>query len=272
MNLLMRRLFIIRKDLHLSDGKLAAMVGHCAEAYWSNLIKMHTRKESSNVFSCVDFKDITKPLLYKRNDLCTLSESAFYRGDKVFYAEKNEDGVFLEVAPKYSYVTSIELDKDIYEDYLEGSFVKIICEAKNLTQLLKVVDKAIALGLKENEDFGFINDKCLTELTPENADGTCTVGVWFKPLNDEIAKELSSNYRLYSSNEVNNFISETVSSNDTIIPNDTIEFDELSFYNFKLDGGCHLCGTQRCLGSYEEIKDAPCGTFVDWLKEKEGKS
>ena len=35
----MRRLFIIRKDLHLSAGKLAAMVGHCAEAYWTNLIR-----------------------------------------------------------------------------------------------------------------------------------------------------------------------------------------------------------------------------------------
>lgn len=34
----MRRLFIIRKDLHLSSGKLAAMVGHCAEAYWTRLI------------------------------------------------------------------------------------------------------------------------------------------------------------------------------------------------------------------------------------------
>ncbi len=30
----MRRLFIIRKDLNLSPGKLAAMVGHCAEGYW----------------------------------------------------------------------------------------------------------------------------------------------------------------------------------------------------------------------------------------------
>jgi len=30
----MRRLFIIRKDLHLSAGKLGAMVAHCAEEYW----------------------------------------------------------------------------------------------------------------------------------------------------------------------------------------------------------------------------------------------
>ena len=27
------------KDLHLSAGKLAAMVGHCCEAYWTNLLK-----------------------------------------------------------------------------------------------------------------------------------------------------------------------------------------------------------------------------------------
>ena len=35
----MRRLFIIRKDLNLSAGKLAAMVAHCAEGYWTNLLK-----------------------------------------------------------------------------------------------------------------------------------------------------------------------------------------------------------------------------------------
>lgn len=35
----MRRIFIMRKDLHMSPGKLAAQVGHCAEAYWTNGIK-----------------------------------------------------------------------------------------------------------------------------------------------------------------------------------------------------------------------------------------
>ena len=34
----MRRLFIIRKDLDLSAGKLAAMSAHCAEGYWTRLI------------------------------------------------------------------------------------------------------------------------------------------------------------------------------------------------------------------------------------------
>lgn len=34
-----RRLFIMRKDLNMSPGKLAAQVGHCAEAYWTCLSK-----------------------------------------------------------------------------------------------------------------------------------------------------------------------------------------------------------------------------------------
>lgn len=35
----MRRLFIMRKDLHMSTGKLLAQVMHCAEAYWTSKIR-----------------------------------------------------------------------------------------------------------------------------------------------------------------------------------------------------------------------------------------
>ena len=35
----MRRVFVIRKDLNMTPGKLSAMIAHCAEAYWTNLLK-----------------------------------------------------------------------------------------------------------------------------------------------------------------------------------------------------------------------------------------
>lgn len=143
----MRRLFIIRKDLRLSPGKLAAMVGHCAEAYWTRM--------------------------FRRNIVGQVIDTNAYRTD------------------------CIDIDKDIYEQYVNGAFVKTICEAKNLNQLLKAKKIAEELGLVEDMDFGLIDDKCLTELTPENEDGTTTVGIWFKPLSDEVAHKISKKYQLY---------------------------------------------------------------------------
>ena len=143
----MRRLFIIRKDLHLSSGKLAAMIAHCAEGYWIRLIE-------NNI--------------------------------------SNADG-----KPHVSF----DLDKDIYDGYLCGRITKTVCEAKNLNKLLQARDMALALGLVENQDFGMINDACLTELTPEwideNGEGRCTVGIWLKPLEDEVAHSISKKYQLY---------------------------------------------------------------------------
>ena len=142
-----RRIFIIRKDLHLSSGKLAAMVGHCAEAYWTRMVR-------NNIVGKVLDKDV-------------------YRTE------------------------CIDIDKGIYEEYINGSFVKTICQARNKNQLLKAKTIAIELGLVEGTDFGEINDCCLTELKPENEDGTTLVGIWFKPLPDEIAHKISKKYHLY---------------------------------------------------------------------------
>lgn len=142
-----RRLFLMRKDLHLSPGKLAAQVGHCAEAYWTRLI-------SNNIVGQV-------------------IETNNYRTD------------------------CIDIDKDTYEQYINGSFVKTICEARNKNHLLKAKIKAEELGLVEDRDFGMIYDNCYTELEPEEENGTTLTGIWFKPLPDEIAHQISKKYQLY---------------------------------------------------------------------------
>lgn len=186
----MRRVFIIRKDLHLKPGKLAAMVGHCCEAYWTNLLKSVTPKDNEfTTLPAVDYDDPTRPALYKHPKLYKLAKEAFEAGKKSFTVE--------EKFPRKTITVAVDIPKDIWNDYVNSIFTKTICEARNLGKLNQAAEAARGLGLSEGTDFGYINDKCLTDLTPENKDGTTTVGIWFKPLPDEIAHEISRKYPLY---------------------------------------------------------------------------
>ncbi len=140
-----RRLFIMRKDLNMSPGKLAAQVAHCAEAFWTRALQR-----------CAEIS--------------------------VFGTE---------------YGAHISIDKDIYEQYVCGAFVKTICEARNKTQLLKAKTIADSLGLVECVDYGLIFDNCCTELTPEEDNGTTLTGIWFRPLPDDVAHAISRKFQLY---------------------------------------------------------------------------
>lgn len=97
--------------------------------------------------------------------------------------------------------TMLEFPKDIFTNWLCGTFTKTICEAKTKTQLLKAITIAEDLGLKENQDFWLIKDCCLTELTPEEFDfegiGRVLTCIGFRPLPDEIAHKISKKYQLY---------------------------------------------------------------------------
>lgn len=70
---------------------------------------------------------------------------------------------------KYYHV-SFDINGDIFEQWLDGSFTKTVCEAKNLNGILKAQKIAEELGLKEGIDYFIIKDNCLTELTPEEVD------------------------------------------------------------------------------------------------------
>lgn len=95
----------------------------------------------------------------------------------------------------------ITFDKETYEEWIAGIFTKVVCGAKNKNDLLKVVARAEKLGLKKNEDFWLIKDCCLTELEPEELNdkgqGVTLTCIGFRPLPDDICKELSKKYQLY---------------------------------------------------------------------------
>lgn len=195
----MRRLFIMRKDLNMTAGKLAAQVGHCAEAYWTRMLANKVNKKCINQYLAT--KNDGTMQLYRRQDLYDFAEEAYERGEKYFYVEPENDyypyGKLRLSEPKYVYALDVFVDNDIYEQYIAGSFVKTICEARNKNHLLKAREIADELGLVETEDYGLIYDNCRTELTPEEPDGTTLTGIWFKPLPDEIAHQISKKYQLY---------------------------------------------------------------------------
>ena len=97
-----------------------------------------------------------------------------------------------------SYQLQFELrDREVYDNWINGSFTKVVLEAKNKSKLLKVVNYAQELGLKENEDYFLIKDNCLTELNPEDEDGRTLTVIGFRPLSEDIAREISKHYQLY---------------------------------------------------------------------------
>lgn len=186
----MRRVFVIRKDLHLKPGKLAAMVSHYAEAYWTSLMK--SSKVVDNEFDVLQAEDPWqpgKPAVYKEAARCKAAEKAFKKGEKTF--------AFKKLHGRPTVTVTVEVSKDIWNEYVNGIFKKTVCECRNKNQLDKAKSIAESLGLVEGVDFDYINDSCLTNLTPENEDGTCTVGMWFKPMPDDIAHAISKKFQLY---------------------------------------------------------------------------
>ncbi len=157
----MRQLIIARKDLNMSPGKLAAQCCHASIAFITSQLR-----DRSNV-----------------------TEFA------VGTIDDPDDAVVA------GYDAELYFDKATYKDWICGIFTKTICEARNKNQLLRAVTIAQELGLKENEDYFLIKDACLTELDPEEVDengvGRVLTCIGFKPLEDEIAHQISKKFQLY---------------------------------------------------------------------------
>lgn len=98
-------------------------------------------------------------------------------------------------------IVKITLQNDVLDEWINGTFTKIICEAKNRNQLLKAMKLAEELGLKKDKDFFLIKDNCLTDLNPEEYDengfGRTLTCIGFRPLLDDVAWGISRKFHLY---------------------------------------------------------------------------
>ena len=209
----MKQIIIVRKDLNMSKGKMAAQVAHASMAFLTSQIRKKSREVLDCEVGCCYYTDIdingkiivTLPQEYRRADLDKWAEEARERGEKYFYFEEYAP-YKLRLCERRSHVESIlSFDWEMYNDWICGSFTKIILEAKNKYQLEKVYKIAEELGLEDGVDFFPIKDNCYTELEPEEVDengvGRTLTCVGFIPLNDEMANKISKKYQLYHDNK-----------------------------------------------------------------------
>ena len=182
-----RQVIIVRKDLGMSVGKMAAQASHASMAFLIQMITDHGKGKDHNIYPVWEDYAMTKPVKFLDDRKNEEAKKARAEGRRYISWPTGKKGY--EVAP-------FDISEEVYE-WMKGAFTKTICEAKNRNHLMKAVKYAEELGLKEGYDFGLIRDNCLTELTPEDEDGRTLTGIWFKPLPDEIAHQISKKYQLY---------------------------------------------------------------------------
>lgn len=162
-----KQILIARKDLNLSPGKLAAQISHASLAFLTNLIR-------DKKFTIPINKASLEPFGVERK------------------ADWNEI-----VGYDFEYF----FDKDLYEQWIDNSFTKVVLEARNKNHLLKAKIMAKELGMVEGKDFFMIKDNCRTELEPEELDengvGQTLTCIGFAPMDEVIIDKIGKKYQLY---------------------------------------------------------------------------
>lgn len=143
-----------------------------------------------------------KPQYYRHPDLNNFAEIARQNGKRLFYYKplnpNNPYGtqVMCDYPTIKEYSAEFTIDKDLYEQWIDGEFTKCILQAKNKNQLLKAKTMAEDLGMTEGKDFWLIKDNCHTELEPEE-DGRTLTCIGFRPMDSETIDKIGKKYQLY---------------------------------------------------------------------------
>jgi PTH2 family peptidyl-tRNA hydrolase len=104
-------------------------------------------------------------------------------------------GDIKEFTPDY-YTTTFFVDREMYEQWMNGTFTKVVLQAKTRAHLMKAIDMAKELGMVEGTDYFVIRDACRTELEPED-DGTTVTCVGFKPMLEEVIDQIGKKFHMY---------------------------------------------------------------------------
>ncbi len=164
-----KQIIIARKDLGMSAGKLAAQVSHASIAFLTKMIR-------ENIF--------TRPA-----------------HPATIYTKENEEWTKAGESEIDCYRAEFDIEKGLYEDWINDSFTKVVLQAKNRNQLLKAVKMAEELGWKEGVDYFLIKDNCRTELEPEEVDengvGRTLTCIGFRPMDAETIDKIGKKFHVF---------------------------------------------------------------------------
>ena len=202
-----KQIIIVRKDLHLTSGKMAAQVSHASIAFLTTMIRSNSRKViNENIGYAYDMTG--KPQYYRHPDLNEFAKKARDTGVYRFYYKPKDPldeygaQIMCNEPTIKEYKANISLNKELYEEWISGEFTKVILQAKNRNQLYKAKEKAEKIGMKEGVDFFMIRDNCHTELTPEEYDehgvGRTLTCIGFTPMDCNVIDEIGRSYQLYT--------------------------------------------------------------------------
>lgn len=195
-----KQVIVVNKELRLSHGKMSAQVSHGSMAFLIKMIQQNAEKRIEHQYRTWVDEQRTIPQLYKRNDLYKWAEEARQRGEDYFYARPVDPskpcGELELCGPNYHYECNMNVDKNLFEQWMGGIFTKVILEAKNENQMRRIVEKAKEAGMVEDVDFFCIRDCCLTELTPDET-GTRWTCIGFRPMKSEEIDTVTQKLQLY---------------------------------------------------------------------------
>lgn len=201
-----KQIIIARKDLNMSPGKLAAQISHASMAFLTNMIRNNVTKVPINCHPVYTYKNnVKEEINYPHEDYKRMAKEAIKNGEDFFYCEPVDPlkpyGEQKPTDKRYEYRADMHIDGKLYDEWINGSFTKCVLQAKNKNKLLKAVELAEELGMKENEDFFLIKDNCYTELDPEefdeNGQGRTLTCIGFKPMDAEIIDKIGKKFQLY---------------------------------------------------------------------------
>lgn len=137
-----------------------------------------------------DAKTVTgEPVSPQKLAVMTAHSSMAFLSKKIQEnAEKKDDG---------NYHVEFDISVDVFENWFNDSFTKVLLAAKNLNDLKKALAKCEELNLKEGVDYFVIRDNCYTELIPDEGEDTCFIAIGFAPMDEEKIRPITKKYQLY---------------------------------------------------------------------------